>query len=153
MWEKIIELLGGKTLDLAIKFLANKFKRSGKAASLVDELKRNATICRLVVKCDGDPIQRGRKLSLATYRQLRDGGYPFDKVKKGPIPNYTTMQGTSVEFLAGKTLADALGNISDRILEIQVICETEDQPNHTDLKRRFQNLAQRLAVVIRFASE
>ena len=150
MWESITAILGKKSLDAAFGAAAKRSHGKGLVAEFLDELKKNALLCELVLKHSADPKAEGKKLSREAYRALRSQGYSFAKIKKGMIPSYDSIQGTDVAFLSGKSLGEALINISDRIQELQTICDSTASLERIDLKRRFNNLAKRLAVVARF---
>jgi len=152
MWETVISILGTKSLD----FFGDKLSRSrddqGLVADLIDELKANMLRCELVIKHNATPQEEGISLSRDAYRALRNQNYNFGKIKKGTIPPYQGMKDTDIAFLEGKSLAQALQNISDRVQEISTISKSSASLDHIDLKRRFTNLAKRLAVVMRFIS-
>lgn len=150
MWESIIAILGKKTLEVVFGAAAKKSQFNGLVAEFLDELKQNTQLCELVLKHSADPKVEGRKLKREAYRTLRSQGYNFTKIKKGVIPSYESTQGTDVAFLSGKTLEQALANISDRIQDLQTICDSTASLERIDLQRRFLNLAKRLAVGGRF---
>jgi len=153
MWESIMPLLGGKSIDALVGKMASRKKMKGQEADLLDELKQDLQICRLVMQNGADPKAEGVRLSREVYLQLRRDGYKFNRIRKGGIPEYDGMKGTNVAFLKGKSLSDALLNVSDRIREIHTLAGSTASLEHFDLKRRMDNLAKRLVIVIRFMTE
>jgi len=153
MWETIAAIMGRKSLDVAFGIASKNAEARGRVGDLIDELKRNALLCELVVKHEADPRQEGLKLSRDAYKKLRLERFDFSRIKKGQIPDYEQTKGTDVEFLSGKTLEESLANISERIQEIVTIAGSTASLERIDLNRRFSNLAKRIAVVVRFISQ
>jgi hypothetical protein len=150
MWESILAILGKTSVDAVFGVADKRSRGKGLVADFIDELKKNTLLCELVLKHSADPKEEGKKLGREAYRALRSQGYNFAKIKKGEVPSYVSIQGTDVAFLSGKTLDEAMTNISDRIHELQTICDSSASLERIDFKRRFNNLAKRFAVVARF---
>ena len=95
-------------------------KSKGDNRALIGELKDNLIYLDMVAN-DGIPLATViDNLSLTEFRRLSKSGYNFNKLKKGKIPRYKSLDGTDLSHWGGKETEQLIFSIYEKINEIKI---------------------------------
>ena len=95
-------------------------KSKGENRALIGELKDNLIYLDMVAN-DGIPLDTViDKLALTEFQRLSKSGYNFNKLKKGKIPRYKSLEGTDLSHWGGKETEQLIFSIYEKINEIKI---------------------------------
>ncbi|GAB4347942.1 MAG: hypothetical protein Kow006_08110 [Gammaproteobacteria bacterium] len=116
----------------ATRSLAAWWRRSkGDARALIGELKENFTYLDLVASEGVELAEVIDKLSDAEFRRLSREGFDFNRLKRGKISYYPSLEGTELGRLSGKSTEALVESIYDRIADLKIrYPHLKERPNY-----------------------
>jgi hypothetical protein len=129
------------------------WKRSkGNSRALISELKDNLLYLDMVAVDHvplGDIID---KLSMDEYRRLSREGFSFNRLKKGKVSNYPSLQGTDLERMIGKETEDLIVSIYEKINELRIKYPYVAKNKKYRWGVRVNNIRKRIWLLVRHVS-
>ena len=124
--------------------------RKGDASLLLQELKKNNTLCWLVVEREVEPPKIIEKLASAVYDRLLAKGFNFNNLspKNKKIKRVARLKDTDLSSFIDKDIAVLVESIYDRIKEMQLIYQVDPGNERTDFNRRIINLHKRILLLM-----
>jgi len=122
----------------------------GDARILLEELKRNDTLCWLAADREVDVQKIIPQLSTKTYDQLLEKNFDFNKLnpRKKIITGNSRLQDKDLSAFVGKDIANLVESIYDRIKEMQLIHQVDPQNKRINWNRRIVNLHKRILLLM-----
>ena len=123
--------------------------RKGDVRVLNEEMKENSRLCFRVVS---DDVYMGvvvPKFMTIEFDRLNKAGFNFNVLKGAKIPGYSGMAKTDLASWQGKSTAELVQNIYDKIKTIK--SAVEYTPNHPTARRRIINIHKRVLLFLRHA--
>ena len=122
----------------------------GDARLLLEELKRNATLCWLAVDRESDQRKIIPQLSVKVYDQLLEKNFDFNSLspRRKKVQGNTRLQDSDLSPFIGKDVANLMEGIYDRIKEMQLIFQVDPDNEHIDWNRRIINLHKRILLLM-----
>ena len=124
---------------------------SGGARSLLIELNENLTYLDLVAT-DGIGLDRViEKISVSEYKRLSKEGFSFNKLKYGKIAKYSSLEGTALSSWAGKSTAQLVESIYDKIGDLKIRYPLVANNKKYKWEVRVNNIRQRIWLLLKHA--
>ncbi len=126
-------------------------QRKGEARLLLEELKKNSTLCWLVVEREVEPVKVIPQFSVKAYDRLLEAGYNFNKLaapRKRIIQGDDRLQDSDLASFIGKDVANLVEGIYDRIKEMRLIFQIDPNNERIDWNRRIINLHKRILLLM-----
>jgi hypothetical protein len=122
----------------------------GDARLLLEELKKNAILCWLVVEREVEPKTIVEKLVTATYDRLLEKDFNFNNLspKKKKIAKVTRFEDSDLSSFLGNDVARLVESIYDRIKEMQLVYQVDPDNEKIDWNRRVINLHKRILLLM-----
>ncbi|NVJ50621.1 MAG: hypothetical protein HWE11_09555 [Gammaproteobacteria bacterium] len=120
----------------------------GDERSLLEELKENAGLCWLVTKREVAPIRIINELQTTEYDRIIKTDFDLDKLKRKKIRASKRYQGTDLQVFVGKSTAELIENIYDRIKDIKRIHRIDPDMKRIRWQVRFINLHKRILLLL-----
>lgn len=122
----------------------------GDARLLLEELKKNATLCWLVVEREVEPPTAIEKMATATYDRLLEKGFDFNKLSPGKrkIRKVARLEDSDLASFLGNDVARLVESIYDRIKEMQLVYQVDPDNEKIDWNRRVINLHKRILLLM-----
>lgn len=150
--ETISTIIGifGNALNTAAAFTQLIQTSKGEPRVLLEELKKNNTLCWLVTNRESKPAKIIPKLSVKTYNKLLEKGFDFNKIspKKKIVKGHPRLKDKDLAPFIGKDVANLVVGIYDRINEMQTILDADPTNKRIDFKRRMYNLHKRILLLM-----
>jgi hypothetical protein len=122
----------------------------GDARILLEELKRNDTLCWLAADREVNVQKIIPQLSTKTYDQLLEKNFDFNKLnpRKKIITGNPRLQDKDLVAFVGKDIANLVESIYDRIKEMQLIYQVDPGNKRINWDRRIVNLHKRILLLM-----
>ena len=122
----------------------------GDARILLEELKRNDTLCWLAADREVGVKKIIPQLSTKTYDQLLEKNFDLNKLspKKKIISGNSRLQDKDLSSFIGKDIANLVEGIYDRIKEMQLIYQVDPKNKRINWNRRIVNLHKRILLLM-----
>ncbi|MCJ7434765.1 MAG: hypothetical protein MUO77_14865 [Anaerolineales bacterium] len=122
----------------------------GDARILLEELKRNDTLCWLAADREVDAKKIIPQLSTKIYDQLLEKNFDLNKLspKKKIITGNSRLQDKDLSSFIGKDIANLMESIYDRIKEMHLIYQVDPQNKRINWDRRVVNLHKRILLLM-----
>ena len=140
----------GNALNTASAFSELIKTNKGEASLLLEELKKNNTLCWLVTDRESKPQKIIPKLSVGAYDKLLEKGFDFNKIspKKKNVKGHPRLKDNDLSNFIGKDTATLVVGIYDRIKEMQTIMDADPKNKRIDWERRMNNLHKRILLLM-----
>ena len=140
----------GNALNTATAFSELIRTNKGETRILLDELKKNNTLCWLVTNGKSKPTNIIPKLSVKTYTRLLEKGFDFNRLspKKKIVKGHPRLKNSDLSAFIGKDVANLVVGIYDRINEMQTILDADPTNQHINWDRRMINLHKRILLLM-----
>jgi hypothetical protein len=134
----------------AFKELLQQKNTKGDSRRLLEELKKNATLCWLVVEREVEPQTAIEKMVITVYDQLLEKGFDFNDInqKKKKIQKVARLEDSDLSSFIGKDIASLIESIYDRIKEMQLVYQVDPDNERIDWNRRVINLHKRILLLM-----
>jgi hypothetical protein len=150
--ETISTIIGifGNALNTASTFTDLIRTNKGEARVLLEELKKNNTLCWLVTNRESKSTRIIPKLSVKTYARLLEKGFDFNRIspKKKIVKGHLRLKDKDLSAFIGRDMARLVEGIYDRINELQIIFDADPKNKHIDWDRRMLNLHKRILLLM-----
>ena len=123
--------------------------RKGGVRSLIEELKENSRLCFRVVN---DGVEHKAVIpifSTSVFDRLNEAGFNFNALKAQKIQSIPGIESTDLASWPGKTTAELVENIYDKIKDLKSIHEFKSDGAQN--KRRLINIHKRILLLLRHA--
>ena len=122
----------------------------GDSRLLLEELKKNATLCWLVVEREVEPKTAIEKMVTAAYDRLLEKDFDFNNLspRKKKIAKVTRFQDSDLSSFLGNDVARLVESIYDRIKEMQLVYQVDPEDEKIDWNRRVINLHKRILLLM-----
>jgi len=122
----------------------------GEARLLMEELKKNATLCWLAAEREVQPPAIIGQLTTVAYDRLLAKGFDFKKLspKRKKIPRLAGLESSDLSSFIGKDVGALLESIYDRIKEMQLIQQVDPANKRINFNRRILNLHKRILLLM-----
>ena len=149
MLESILPVLQGliTTAKAMASFDAFRKGRKGDIRSLIEELKENSRFCFRVISDGVDHKTVISKFSTLVFDRLNQAGFNFNALKSQKIQSLPGIERTDLASWPGKTTADLVESIYDKIKDLKSIHEFK--PGGAQNKRRLINIHKRILLLLR----
>ena len=121
--------------------------RKGDVRALIEEMKENSRLCFRVFSDNVDIIIIAPKFTTIEFDRLNKAGFNFNVLKDAKISGYSGIEKTDLASWQGKSTAELVQNIYDKIKTIK--SAVEYTPNHPTARRRFLNIHKRILLFLR----
>jgi len=140
----------GNALNTASAFTELVRTNKGEARVLLEELKKNNTLCWPVTNRESKSTKIIPKLSVKTYSRLLEKGFDFNKLsaKKKTIKGHARLKDKDLAAFVGSDVAKLVEGIYDRINELQTIFDADPRNKRIDWERRMMNLHKRILLLM-----
>ena len=140
----------GNAFNTATAFTELIKTNKGEPRILLEELKKNNTLCWLVTNGESKPTRIIPKLSVKTYNRLLEKGFDFNKLspRKKIVKGHPRLKNKDLSAFVGKDVANLVVGIYDRINEMQTILDADPTNKHIDWDRRMVNLHKRILLLM-----
>jgi hypothetical protein len=145
----LMSILGNVTSSAAA-FTELIKKNRGETRILLEELKKNNTLCWLVTNGKSKPTTVIPKLSVQAYSRLLEKGFDFNRLspRKKIVKGHPRLKNSSLSAFIGKDVANLVVGIYDRINEMQTILDADPANPHINWDRRMINLHKRILLLM-----
>ncbi len=123
--------------------------KKGDTRALIEELKRNLTLCWLVVERGTDPQKAIPELAISEYDRILKTDYKFNTLQKKKIRRSKQLEASDLAFLIGKKTEYLLINIYDKIKDLRQIYKVDRDNPKIRWRMRFINLHIRMLLLIK----
>jgi len=138
----------------AIRELTAWRKRArGDVRAIISELKDNLTYLDMVAEDDVPLADVIDKISITEYKRLARSGYDFDALKRGRIKAYASLKGTELGSWSGKTTADLVESIYDKINQLAIRYPHVSNNKKYRWTVRVNNIRKRIWLLLRHMKE
>jgi hypothetical protein len=122
----------------------------GDARILLEELKRNDTLCWLAADREVRVQKIIPQLSTKTYDQLLEKNFDLNKLSPGKkiVTGNSRLQDKDLSSFIGKDIANLVESIYDRIKEMQLIHQVDPKNKRINWNRRIVNLHKRILLLM-----
>lgn len=151
MLETFLPALQGlvTTARAMASFDALRKGRKGDIRALIEELKENTRLCFRVLNDKVDPGRVVPRFSTVEFDRLNKAGFNFNALKSQKIPSFVGIEKTDLASWPGKTTADLVENIYDKIKSLKSLHDFK--PEDPAIRRRIINIQKRLLLLLRHA--
>lgn len=151
MLESFLPALQGllTTARAMASFDALRKGRKGDVRALIEELKENTRLCFRVLNDGVDPGLVVPRFSTVEFDRLNRAGFNFNALKSSKIPSYAGIEKTDLASWPGKTTAELVENIYDKIKSLKSLHEFK--PEDPTIRRRIINVHKRLLLLLQHA--
>ena len=151
MLESFLPALQGllTTAKAMASFDALRKGRKGDVRALIEELKENTRLCFRVLNDGVDPGRVVPRFSTVEFDRLNKSGFNFNALKSSKIPPYAGIEKTDLASWPGKTTAELVENIYDKIKSLKSLHEFK--PEDPTIRRRIINVHKRLLLLLQHA--
>lgn len=125
--------------------------RRGEVRALIEELKENSRLCFRVVVDGVDHRLVIPRFSTTVFDRLNEAGFDFDSLTRRKIALYPGIERTDLASWPGKSTAELVENIYDKIKELRSMHEFT--PEHPLNRRRLVNIHKRILLLLRHARD
>jgi len=124
--------------------------RKGEVRLLLEELKKNATLCWLVVDRQVEPQKVILQFETKVYDSLLAKDYNFNALspRRRKIEGSASLAGSDLASFVGRDVAFVVENLYDRIKEMQTIFQVDPGNARIDWGRRVLNLHKRILLLM-----
>jgi hypothetical protein len=124
--------------------------KRGDARLLLEELKKNATLCWLVVEREVEPQTAIEKMVTTSYDRLLEKGFDFNNLspRKKKIRSVARLEDSDLASFLGNDVARLVESIYDRIKEMQLVHQVDPDNEKIDWNRRVINLHKRILLLM-----
>jgi hypothetical protein len=152
MLETLLPALQGllTTAKAMASFDALRKGRKGDIRALIEELKENTRLCFRVLNESVDPGLVVPRLSSVEFDRLNKSGFNFNALKSARIPPFSGIEKTDLASWPGKTTAELVENIYDKIKSLKSLHEFK--PEDPTIRRRIINVHKRLLLLLQHAT-
>jgi hypothetical protein len=122
----------------------------GDARMLLEELKRNDTLCWLAADREVNVRKIIPQLSIKTYDRLLEKNFDLNKLSPGKkiVAGHPRLQDKDLSAFIGKDIAHLVESIYDRIKEMQLIYQIDPRNKRINWDRRIINLHKRILLLM-----
>jgi len=122
----------------------------GDARLLLEELKKNATLCWLVVEREVEPQTAIEKMVTTSYDRMLEKGFDFNNLspRKKKIRSVARLEDSDLASFLGNDVARLVESIYDRIKEMQLVYQVDPDNEKIDWNRRVINLHKRILLLM-----
>jgi hypothetical protein len=122
----------------------------GDARILLEELKRNDTLCWLAADREVRVQKIIPQLGTKTYDQLLEKNFDLNKLSPGKkiVTGNSRLQDKDLSSFIGKDIANLVESIYDRIKEMQLIHQVDPKNKRINWNRRIVNLHKRILLLM-----
>ncbi|HEY2982095.1 MAG TPA: hypothetical protein VGJ22_13005 [Anaerolineales bacterium] len=140
----------GTAADTTKAFKELLHNNRGEPRLLLEELKKNATLCWLVVEREVEPQTAVEKMSVAVYDRLLEKGFDFNRLSPGKhrIRRVARLEDSDLASFLGNDVARLVESIYDRIKEMQLVYQVDPDNERIDWNRRVLNLHKRILLLM-----
>ena len=149
MLESVLPALQGLSTVAKAMSAFDAFRKGlkGDRRALIEELKENSRICFHIVRDNVDLGLSIPKFSTAEFDRLNKAGFNFNVLKRSLISHFPSLAGTDLATWPGKSTAELVQNIYDKIKTVRTAHELT--PNDPMLRRRVHNIHKRVLLLLR----
>ncbi|WMS86099.1 hypothetical protein [Pleionea litopenaei] len=115
---------------------------------LLEEIKENAGLCWLVTQREIEPNRIIQELQTAEYDRIIKTDFDINRLKRTKLKESKRYKGTDLEVFIGKSTADLVENIYDRIKELKRIHRIDPEIKRIRWQVRFSNLHKRILLLL-----
>ena len=123
-------------------------KRKGDERVLLEEIKENLRLCRLVVEQATVPMKIVPRLSTAKYDEILKTRFDFNHLNGRKIRSTKKLASSDLSFFIGKRTADLIENIYDRIKDLKTTYDVDRHNTGIQWYRRIVNLRRRILLLM-----
>ncbi|HKJ08625.1 MAG TPA: hypothetical protein VKA76_06025 [Gammaproteobacteria bacterium] len=123
-------------------------RRRGDARLLLEEVKANQDLCRMVIEEGTDPMRVIPELRTNQYDALLGAGFDFDGLGPGRIRSFPDLERSDLAGLVGKTGGALIEDIYDKTKELERRYRLDRNNPRTDWRRRVINLYKRIVLLV-----
>ena len=123
-------------------------KRKGDERLLLEEMKENLRLCRLVVEQGTAPMKIVPRLSTLEYDRILGTPFNFNRLKKGKIRSTKKLASSDLSSFIGKRTADLIVNIYDRVKDLKTTYDVDRYNASIQWYRRIVNLRRRILLLM-----
>ena len=123
-------------------------RRRGDARLLLEEVKANQDLCRMVLEEGTDPMRVIPELKTSQYDALLAAGFDFDGFGSGAIRSFPDLEKSDLAGLIGKTGGVLIEDIYDKTKELERRYRLDRDNPRTDWRRRIINLYKRIVLLV-----
>jgi len=140
----------GNAIHSATAFSELIQKNKGETRLLLEELKKNNTLCWLVTNGKARPTSIVPKLGVAAYLRLLEKGFDFNRLspRNKIIKGHPRLKDGGLSPFIGKDVANLVVAIYDRVNEMQTILDADPDNPHINWDRRMINLHKRILLLM-----
>jgi hypothetical protein len=122
----------------------------GDSRLLLEELKRNATLCWLVVEREAEPATAITRLATTAYDRLLEKDFDFNRLspRKKKLARLSRFQDSDLASFLGNDVARLVESIYDRIKEVQLVYQVDPDNQKIDWNRRVINIHKRILLLM-----
>jgi hypothetical protein len=122
----------------------------GDSRLLLEELKRNATLCWLVVEREVEPHTAIQRMVTTAYDRLLEKDFDFNRLspRKRKIPRAERLEDSDLASFLGNDVARLVESIYDRIKEVQLVYQVDPDNQKIDWNRRVINIHKRILLLM-----
>lgn len=153
MLESIVPAISSLMTAVKAKasFEAFRKRKRGDTRSLIEELKENSRLCFRVIEDRIDHKIVIPKLSTVEYDRLNRSGFDYNLLKSGKVRAYARIEGTDLASWPGKSTAELVGNIYDKIKDLKSLNDFhQEKPSN---RRRLINVHKRIILLLRHSED
>ena len=140
----------GNAINTASAFTELIRTKRGEPRVLLEELKKNNTLCWLVTDRETKAVKIIPKLSAKTYSKLLENGFDFNKISpnKKIVKGHPRLKDKDLSAFVGSDVAKLTEAIYDRINELQTNFDADPRNKRIDWERRMLNLHKRILLLM-----
>jgi hypothetical protein len=122
----------------------------GDARLLLEELKKNATLCWLVVEREVEPKTAIERMATTAYDRLLEKDFDFNHLspRRKKLRRVQRLEESDLASFLGNDVARLVESIYDRIKEMQLVHQVDPDNEQIDWSRRVINLHKRILLLM-----